>query len=133
MSFLSEVAVYVGRVREFRRNDWMVYFAWVGLLVSLFLIVIARPAAVHLSLAFSSMPYREQTLMAWAGLRGSVPIILATFPLLAGVKQADTIFHLVFFITLTSVLLQGTTIAWATRVLKIEAVPSDPSHRPSKD
>ena len=79
------------------------------------------------------MPYREQTLMAWAGLRGSVPIILATFPLLAGVKQADTIFHLVFFITLTSVLLQGTTIAWATRVLKIEAVPSDPSHRPSKD
>src|SRR5262249_41451541 len=80
--------------------------AGVGIMVSLFLIIVARPAAVHLSLAFSSMPFREQTLVAWAGLRGSVPIILATFPLLAGVKQADTIFHLVFFITLTSVFIQ---------------------------
>ena len=105
----------------------LVPVAWLGLLVSLFLIIVARPAAVHLSLAFSSMPYREQTLVAWAGLRGSVPIILATFPLLAGIKEADMIFHLVFFITLTSVLMQGTTIAWATRLLKIDRLPPDPS------
>ena len=103
----------------------LVPVAWVGLLVSLFLIVVARPAGVHTALAFSPMPYREQILVAWAGLRGAVPIILATFPLLAGVKQADTIFHLVFFITLTSVVIQGTTIALATRVLKIDAPPSD--------
>ncbi len=103
----------------------LVPVAWVGLLVSLFLIIVARPAAVHTALAFSPMPYREQILVAWAGLRGAVPIILATFPLLAGVKQADTIFHLVFFITLTSVVMQGTTIALATRVLKIDAPPSD--------
>ena len=103
----------------------LVPVAWVGLLVSLFLIIVARPAAVHTALAFSPMPYREQILVAWAGLRGAVPIILATFPLLAGVKQADTIFHLVFFITLTSVVIQGTTIAVATRVLKIDAPPSD--------
>jgi cell volume regulation protein A len=98
--------------------------AWVGLLVSLFLIIIARPAAIHTALAFSPMPYREQILVAWAGLRGAVPIILATFPLLAGVKQADTIFHLVFFITLTSVVMQGTTISLATRMLKIDDPPS---------
>ena len=103
----------------------LVPVAWVGLLVSLFLIIVARPAAVHTALAFSPMPYREQILVAWAGLRGAVPIILATFPLLAGVKQADTIFHLVFFITLTSVVMQGTTISLATRVLKIDAPPSD--------
>jgi potassium/hydrogen antiporter len=106
----------------------LVPVAWVGILVSLFLIILARPAAVHLSLAFSSMPFREQTLVAWAGLRGSVPIILATFPLLAGVKQADTIFHLVFFITLTSVFIQGTTIVWASHLLKIDASPQDEAH-----
>jgi potassium/hydrogen antiporter len=102
----------------------LVPVAWVGLLVSLFLIIIARPAAVHTALAFSPMPYREQILVAWAGLRGAVPIILATFPLLAGVKQADTIFHLVFFITLTSVVMQGTTISLATRMLKIDGPPA---------
>ncbi|HEU0068415.1 MAG TPA: cation:proton antiporter, partial [Nitrospiraceae bacterium] len=58
--------------------------AGVGLLVSLFLIFIARPASVHVALAFSPMSFREQTLVAWAGLRGAVPIILATFPLVAG-------------------------------------------------
>jgi cell volume regulation protein A len=57
-----------------------------------------------------------------------VPIILATFPFLAGVKQADTIFHLVFFIALTSVVIQGTAIPWLTRALKIKAPPSDEVH-----
>jgi len=99
--------------------------AWVGLLISLFLIVVARPVAVYAALAFSAMPYREQTFVAWVGLRGAVPIILATFPILAGVKHADTIFHLVFFIALTSVLIQGMSIPLATRVLKIETPPSD--------
>jgi cell volume regulation protein A len=103
----------------------LVPIAWVGLLISLFLIFVARPASVHTALAFSPMPYREQTLVAWAGLRGAVPIILATFPFLAGVKQADTIFHMVFFIALTSVVIQGTAIPWLTRALKIKATPSD--------
>ena len=63
--------------------------------------------------------------MAWAGLRGAVPIILATFPLVAGLQQADTIFHLVFFISLTSVVMQGTAIPWITRLLKIGSQPSN--------
>jgi cell volume regulation protein A len=103
----------------------LVPIAWVGLLVSLFLIFVARPASVHAALAFSPMPFREQTLVAWAGLRGAVPIILATFPLLAGIQQADTIFHMVFFIALTSVVMQGTAIPWITRALKIEPAPSE--------
>jgi len=103
----------------------LVPIAWVGLLVSLFLIFVARPASVHVALAFSPIPFREQTLVAWAGLRGAVPIIMATFPIVAGIQQADTIFHLVFFIALTSVVIQGTAIPWVTRVLKIKVPPSD--------
>jgi cell volume regulation protein A len=103
----------------------LVPIAWAGLLISLFLIFVARPAGVHTALAFSPMPFREQTLVAWAGLRGAVPIILATFPLVAGIKQADTIFHLVFFIALTSVVMQGTAIPWLTRALKIGVTPSE--------
>ncbi|OAI49642.1 hypothetical protein AYO43_10440 [Nitrospira sp. SCGC AG-212-E16] len=98
--------------------------AGVGLLVSLFLIFVARPASVHAALAFAPMSFREQTLVAWAGLRGAVPIILATFPIVAGVQQADTIFHMVFFIALTSVVMQGTAIPWITRLLKIGSLPS---------
>jgi cell volume regulation protein A len=52
-----------------------------------------------------------------------VPIILATFPLVAGIEKADTIFHLVFFIALTSVVMQGTAIPWLTRLLKISDPP----------
>jgi cell volume regulation protein A len=103
----------------------LVPIAWVGLLISLFLIFVARPVSVHTALAFSPMSYKEQTLVAWAGLRGAVPIILATFPLLAGLKQADTIFHMVFFIALTSVVIQGTAIPLLTRVLKIGGPPSN--------
>jgi cell volume regulation protein A len=110
----------------------LVPIAWAGLLISLFLIFVARPASVHAALAFSGMPFREQMLVAWAGLRGAVPIILATFPLSAGITQADTIFHLVFFIALTSVVLQGPPIPLIARVLKIETLPSEDaaSHLP---
>ena len=98
--------------------------AWAGLLISLFLIFLARPISVYTALAFSRMPLREQTLVAWVGLRGAVPIVLATFPVLAGIKQADTMFHLVFFIALTSVLLQGPPIPWLTRVLQLDRSPA---------
>lgn len=99
--------------------------AGIGLLVSLFLIFVARPASVHVSLAFSRLSFREQSLIAWVGLRGAVPIVLATFPVLAGIQQADTIFHLVFFIALTSVLVQGPPIPWITRMLRLDRSPSN--------
>jgi cell volume regulation protein A len=103
----------------------LIPIAGVGLLVSLFLIFIARPFSVYTSLALSRFSLREQTLVAWVGLRGAVPIVLATFPVLAGIQKADTIFHLVFFIALTSVVLQGPPIPWMTRVLRLDRVPQE--------
>jgi potassium/hydrogen antiporter len=92
-----------------------------GLLLSVFLMVIARPVATFSLLWWTGMPVREQALVAWVGLRGAVPIILATFPLVAALPQADLIFHLVFFIVLTSVLLQGTSIPLVARWLRVDA------------
>jgi len=97
--------------------------AGVGLLVALFLIFVARPLSVHVALLFSNVSFPEQMLVAWVGLRGAVPIVLATFPVLAGIQQADTIFHLVFFIALTSVLVQGPPIPWITRRLQLDRSP----------
>ncbi|MDZ4846771.1 MAG: potassium/proton antiporter [Chitinophagales bacterium] len=82
----------------------------IGVLVSLFLIFIARPVAVFISLAFFKVSFKEKALISWVGLRGSVPIIFATFPLIAGIEKSEMIFNIVFFIVLTSVALQGTTL-----------------------
>ena len=71
------------------------------------------------TLAFARFTLREKLFIAWVGLRGAAPIVLATFPLLAGVAKADLIFHLVFFIVLTSVLLQGTLVVPAARLLRV--------------
>jgi potassium/hydrogen antiporter len=108
----------------------LVPIAGAGILISLFLIFIARPASVHAALALSPMSFREQTLVAWAGLRGAVPIILATFPIVAGIEKADMIFHLVFFIALTSVVMQGTAIPLLTRMLKIGVPQPSPQAPP---
>jgi cell volume regulation protein A len=92
-----------------------------GVLISLFLIFIARPIGVFLSLPFGKINFKEKTFISWVGLRGAVPIILATFPLLAGVPKADILFNIVFFIVITSVLIQGTTIPIVAKWLGVEA------------
>jgi cell volume regulation protein A len=96
----------------------------IGLLVSVFLMFVARPASVFLSLAPARMGLRHKLLISWVGLRGAVPIILATFPLVAGVPNADLFFNVVFFIVLTSVLFQGTTLQLAARWLGLQASAS---------
>lgn len=88
-----------------------------GLLLSAALMFLARPAAIFLFLTFSQFTFRENLLIAWVGLRGAVPIILATFPLLAEIPNAGHIFNLVFFIVLTSVLFQGTSLPMVVRYL----------------
>ena len=92
----------------------------VAVLVTAFLILVARPAAVYLCLLGSRFSLREQTLIGWAGLRGAVPIILATFPLVAGIPGGEELFNIVFFIVLASALLQGTTIPAVARLLHVE-------------
>jgi cell volume regulation protein A len=99
-----------------------------GLFLSAVLMLVARPVAVFLCLLLSQFNLKERTLIAWVGLRGAVPIILATFPLLADTPNAVSIFNLVFFIVLTSVLLQGTSIPLVVRWLGL-AAPQAPKQR----
>lgn len=94
-----------------------------GLLVSGFLMLVARPVSVFISLSLSKFQWREKAFVSWVGLRGAVPIVLATFPLLAGLPDARLMFNLVFFIVLTSALLQGWSIPAAARVFKVDAPP----------
>jgi cell volume regulation protein A len=98
-----------------------------GLLASLFLILVARPVSVFVALAFSRFKLNEKVMISWVGLRGAVPIVLATFPLLARLPRAEMLFDLVFFIVLTSILLQGTSIPLFARWLNLGApAPSRP-------
>lgn len=92
--------------------------------ISLFLIFIARPVGVFIALLPFKYTWREKLLISWVGLRGAVPIILATFPLLAHVAQATWIFNVVFFIVITSALLQGWTIPFFTKLLKLQGPPA---------
>ncbi len=93
----------------------------VEILIALFLILFARPLGVFTSLAFSSYQWREKLFISLVGLRGAVPIILATFPLLANIKEAGWIFNIVFFIVLTSALLQGWPMPFLARWLGLDA------------
>jgi potassium/hydrogen antiporter len=91
--------------------------AGIGLLVALFLIFVARPLSVHIALLFSNVSFPEQMLVAGVGLRGAVPIVLATFVLSSHVSGANTIFNAVFFVVLVSAVLQGTTLEWVAKKL----------------
>jgi cell volume regulation protein A len=102
--------------------------AGIGLLISVFLMFVARPLSVFLSLARGRMPWREKVFISWVGLRGAVPVILATFPLLAGVPDAGLIFNVVFFIVITSALVQGWSIPVVARTLGLE-VPMEAKKR----
>jgi len=94
-------------------------FIGIGLLISLFLIVVARPIGVFLSLIFFKMKLRRRFYISWVGLRGAVPIVFATYPLLAGIDNANMLFNIVFFISVTSVLIQGTTLTFAAKLFHV--------------
>jgi cell volume regulation protein A len=99
-----------------------------ALAVAVFLILVARPLAVAISMVGSEFNWRERSLVAWTGLRGAVPIVLATFPLMAGYEASDLIFNIVFFTVLTSVVVQGTLLMPMARWLKVdEPMASRPS------
>jgi potassium/hydrogen antiporter len=103
---------------------------WTGLALALFLIFIARPLGVFATLLPTKMKRREIAVISWVGLRGAVPIILATYPLVAGVAHANTIFNVVFFIVLTSVLLQGPFIPHVAKWLGVDAPFVEPPRYP---
>jgi len=101
---------------------------WKGLLISTFLIIVARPIGVFISLAFFKSNVRSKVFLSWVGLRGGVPIVFATYPLISGIARAELIFNLVFFISVSSVLLQGTTLAYVAKLLHLD-VPSKAKRR----
>ena len=99
----------------------MLAIAPVALLIGLFMIIVARPLSVFACL----LPFREislhaRTFVSWVGLRGAVPIIFATYPVVAEIPGADQIFNIVFFITLVSLIFQGMTIAKVARMLHLD-------------
>nr|WP_321230459.1 potassium/proton antiporter [uncultured Psychroserpens sp.] len=91
----------------------------IGLLISVFLIVVARPLGVFISLMFFKMKLKRRFYISWVGLRGAVPIVFATYPLLAGIDKAHMIFNIVFFISVTSILIQGTTLSIVAKWLSV--------------
>jgi cell volume regulation protein A len=102
--------------------------------IAAFLMLVARPAAVALSLLPFRFPWREQLFISWVGLRGAVPVVLALFPLLYGADHARLYFNVAFFIVLISLLLQGWTIAPAARWLRLEVPPTtEPLQRVTLD
>jgi potassium/hydrogen antiporter len=93
-------------------------FDW-DLALPLFLIFVARPLSVCIALAFSTYTMKEKILISWVGMRGAVPIVLATFPLVMGIPKAQSIFNLVFFVVLSSFLIQGSLAHRFIKWLKV--------------
>lgn len=96
----------------------LINISWIGLLIGVFMIIFARPLSVFLCLLpFRMMTLKSRFYICWVGLRGAVPIIFATYPLIAGIPGAHQIFNIVFFITLLSLLIQGTSVSLVARKL----------------
>ena len=93
-----------------------------GLSITFILMFVARPLSVFICLApFRQFDWRSKLFVSWAGLRGAVPIVLATFPMVAGVPGAFAIFNVVFFVVLLSSVIQGPTIKWAADRLGVRS------------
>lgn len=95
-----------------------------GLAITAILMLVARPASVFISLApFKAFDWRAKIFVSWAGLRGAVPIVLATFGIVAGVENGQTMFNIVFFVVLASSLIQGPTIGLMAQRLGLGRAP----------
>jgi potassium/hydrogen antiporter len=104
----------------------------IGLAISAFLMFVARPVGVFISLLLFKVRSRSRWFISWVGLRGAVPIVFATYPLIAGAEKAQMIFNIVFFISLTSVLIQGTTLTMVARLLHL-TLPEKAKQRTQTD
>ena len=122
LAWLSQITMFV--VLGLLITPTSLLDVWLeGLIIAFVLIFIARPLAVMPILALFGFNLREMTLVSWVGLRGSVPIILAIFPLIFGLPGAALIFNVVFFVVLISATLQGSSLAWMARKLKLTLPP----------
>jgi len=99
-----------------------------GVLVGLFLAFVARPAAALLCLAPFRFPLRETGYIGWVGLRGAVPIVLASYPVIAGVEGAERIFDVVFVVVIVNTFVPGATIRWVTSRIGLGVPPTVTPH-----
>lgn len=90
-----------------------------GIALALILVFFARPVSAALSTAFDRFTAGERLVIGWAGLRGAVPVVLATFPVIENIKDSRVLFNIVFFAVVISTLLQGTTVEWVARKLGV--------------
>ena len=124
LAFLAQVVLFVV-LGLLVFPSKLVTVAGPGLVLAALLVVLIRPLAVWISTALNDFTARERMLLGWAGLRGAVPIVLATFVLSSGLGKAETIFNAVFFVVVVSTLLQGTTLEWlATRLALVDPRPT---------
>lgn len=126
LAWLSQIAMFV--MLGLLVNPPLLLEVWAeGLVIAIILVFVARPLAVAPLLALTGFNRREISLVSWVGLRGSVPIILAIFPLLFGIDEAGLVFNVVFFVVLLSATVQGSTLPWAAKRLKLtQPAPASP-------
>jgi cell volume regulation protein A len=124
MAWLMQIAMFLTLGLLVFPSRLVPVIGW-GLLAAAWLLFVARPLGVFLCLWPTALRKSEKVFIAWVGLRGAVPIVLATFPLLAKAPHAELIFNMVFFVVLTSVLVQGTSLPFVARWLHLD-VPKKP-------
>lgn len=105
---------------------------WPAIGVAAALMLLARPVSVLLSLWPFDFNWREQVFIAWVGLRGAVPIVLALFPVMAQVNRAYQVLDAAFVVVLASLLLQGPSVGWLARLLALDRAPGTPRRRPDR-